>query len=335
MQSIDRSDEESSQLSNTSRRTFIKSVASATSFLATSSLGLGRFDDRPVRFGLIADLHQDLIHDARERLESFIYESKEQSVDTVIQLGDFATPVAKNQHIIDAFNASHPTALHVIGNHDTDGGRTSEQVVATWGMKSRFYSTEVRGIKLIVLDGNDRPAGHRSGYPAHIAENQIEWLTGELQHGGPMIVLCHQPLAGPSSVDNASVIQGLLTAASDRILVAINGHTHIDELLELGGVHYWHVNSAAYYWVGNQFSHTSYPPEVHAKFPAQSSTCPYQNGLFSFLEVNLRSGKIAITGRESTWVGSSPAELGVPQTTQLESGKQIIPAIRARSWERS
>jgi predicted phosphodiesterase len=335
MHSIDRSESGLSPDLISSRRTFIKSVAAAATFLGPSSLGLGSNDDRPVKLGLIADLHQDLIHDARERLESFIYESKEQSVDAVIQLGDFATPIPKNQHIIDAFNASHSTALHVIGNHDTDGGRTSEQVVATWGMKNRFYSTEVRGIKLIVLDGNDRPAGHRSGYPAHIAENQIEWLAGELQHSGPMIVLCHQPLAGPSSVDNASKIQGLLTAASDRVLVAINGHTHIDELLEVGGVHYWHVNSAAYYWVGNQFSHESYSPELHAKFPAQSSTCPYRNGLFSFLEVNLHSGKIAITGRESTWVGSSPAELGVPKTTQLESGKQIIPAIRARSWERS
>ena len=91
-----------------------------------------------------------------------------------------------------------------------------------------------------------------------------------------MIVLSHQPLAGPSCVDNAQVVQSLLAANADRILVAINGHTHIDEFFEIDGVHYWHVNSAAYYWMGSNYKHKNYSPEIHAKFPSQSSTCPYR-----------------------------------------------------------
>ena len=317
------------------RRTFIKGVASTLVFPTGSVFAKSSGDARPIKLGLIADLHQDLVHDAQERLDSFLQSAKEQSVDALIQLGDFATPIAKNRKVIETFNSAHSMPLHVIGNHDTDGGLKSAQVVAGWGMKNRFYSEDVRGLKLIVLDGNDRPLDHQSGYPAHIGSDQLEWLTGELKHPGSMIVVCHQPLAGPACVDNAKAVQGLLAANAERVLVAINGHTHIDELLEIDGVHYWHVNSAAYYWMGNKYKHESYSPEIHAKFPSQSSTCPYRDALFSFLEVDLGTGRVTITGRQSDWVGASPAELGLMKATGLEPDKQIVPQIRTQGWKRS
>ncbi len=317
------------------RRGFLKLLASSLILPTGSLLAQNTVENRSIKFGLIADLHQDVIHDAQERLETFIQAGKDQTLDALIQLGDFATPIPKNRKIIETFNSAHAVPLHVIGNHDTDGGLKTSQVVDGWGMKNRYYSAEVRGIKLIVLDGNDRPKDHTSGYPAHVAEDQLEWFEGELTHQGPMIVLCHQPLAGPKSIDNAPAVQTLLAAARDRILVVINGHTHIDEFLEIEGIHYWHVNSAAYHWVGEQYKHLSYSPEIHSQFRDQSFTCPYRQALFSFLEVDLSSGQILITGRETSWVGSSPAELGKPNASGLESGKQIVPSIRSRNWNRA
>ena len=297
------------------RRTFIKGIVSSSVFPVRSLLANGLADTRPIQLGLIADLHQDLVHDAQDRLDGFVQSAKGKMLDALIQLGDFATPIAKNRKVIETFNAAHAVPLHVIGNHDTDGGLKSAQVVDVWGMKNRFYSIELRGMKIITLDGNDRPLSHRSGYPAHIADNQLEWLVGELKHPGPMIILCHQPLAGPSSIDNAQAVRRLLAAHADRILLVINGHTHIDELLEMDGIHFWHVNSAAYYWMGSNYKHESYSPEIHAKFPSQSSTCPYREALFSFLELDLSTGSVTITGRQSLWVGATPAELGLANVT--------------------
>lgn len=301
---------------------------------SSRSLNAANSSNTKVRFGLIADLHQDIVPDASLRLETFLETCVEQKAHAIIQLGDFATPVAKNQPIIDQLNRNDVPILHVIGNHDTDGGLKIPQVVERWGMKSRFYSETIQGIKLIVLDCNDKPQNHRGGYPAHIANDQLEWLKAELQHKGPMLILSHQPLAGPAAIDNAPVVQKLLSDASDRILLAINGHTHIDELVEVDGIPYWHVNSASYYWVGSNFKHDSLSSEVHAKYPWMSSTCPYRDALFALLEIDLDSGGLLLSGRDSAWVGSSPAALGVANTPGLVCDQQIIPAIRPRELVR-
>lgn len=308
------------------RRTFIQ--LSTSLLVAYHSTRLNACDDTPispVRMGLIADLHQDLVPDASERLEQFLEQSAEQKPHALIQLGDFATPIAKNKSVIERFNATEIPKFHVIGNHDTDGGLKIAQVVDNWQMKSRFYSEMVQGIKLIVLDCNDKPLKHRGGYPAHIAEDQLEWLQAELQHTGPMLVVSHQPIAGPAAIDNAAAVQKLMTTAADRILLAINGHTHIDECLEVGGVQYWHVNSASYYWVGSQYKHESLSKELHAKYPAMSSTCPYRDSLFAFLEIDFARGLLTMTGRESVWIGPSPSDLGIADNPQ------ITPAIRPRT----
>ena len=45
-----------------------------------------------LKLGIIADLHQDIMHDSHDRLNSFINEMKKIGTDANIQLGDFAIP---------------------------------------------------------------------------------------------------------------------------------------------------------------------------------------------------------------------------------------------------
>jgi hypothetical protein len=97
--------------------------------------------------------------------------------------------------------------------------------------------------------------------------------------------------------------------------------------------HYRRISTFAR--VVDQFKHESYSPEIQSQFRDQSFTCSYRQALFSFLEVDLNSGQILISGCVSNWVGSSPAELGKPNALGLESGKQIFPAIRSRNWHRA
>lgn len=317
------------------RRTFWSFSAAALASLSLHRLANGNpLPKSNVRFGLIADLHQDLIPDALPRLEKFLEVSSEQKADAVIQLGDFATPIAKNQSVIDLFGRFNISKFHVIGNHDTDGGLKISQVVDKWNMKGRFYSEMVQGIKLIILDCNDKPKGHRGGYPAHIADDQLTWLRSELEHPGPILIFSHQPLAGPAAIDNAAVVQQLLSGAADRVLLAINGHTHIDELIEVKEIPYWHVNSASYYWVGSDYKHESLSKELHDKYPWMSSTCPYSDPLFAFLEIDLINGSLTMTGRQSNWIGASPSQLGIANKPGLSSEQQIVPTIRNRSLSR-
>jgi calcineurin-like phosphoesterase family protein len=256
---------------------------------------------------------------------------KEEKPDALLQLGDFAYPTKKNEAVTKAFEKAHPRTLHVLGNHEIDGGDSFDQVAKLWGMKGRYYTENVNGLDLIVLDGNEKPKNHKRGYPKHIGQKQLEWLAKQLKTlKGPILVISHQPLAGPGSIDNAGEVQTLLEAAADKVLLAVNGHTHIDHVARAGKISYLHVNSASYKWVGGSHRNKSYPPEVHSKFRWVEYTCPYRDSLFATLTIDPDNGRIEVKGRESQWVGKSPSQLAIPTKYGLTNGKEICPKIRSR-----
>jgi len=286
---------------------------------------------KPIKLGMIADLHQDVMHDGPARLKVFLDAMKEEKPDALLQLGDFAYPTKKNEVVAKAFEKAHPRALHVLGNHEIDGGHSFDQVAKLWGMKGRYYTENVNGLDLVVLDCNEKPKNHKGGYPAHIGQEQLEWLAKQLKTlKGPILVISHQPLAGPGSIDNAGEVQTLLEAAADKVLLAVNGHTHIDHVARVGRISYLHVNSASYKWVGGSHRNKSYPAEVHSKFRWVEYTCPYRDSLFATLTIDPENGRIEVKGRESQWVGKSPSQLAIPTKYGLTNGKEICPKIRSR-----
>ena len=285
----------------------------------------------PIKLGLIADLHQDVMHDGPTRLKAFLDAMTVEKPDALLQLGDFAYPSKKNTVVTEAFAKSHPKALHVLGNHEIDGGHSFDQVAKLWGMKGRYYTENINGLDLLVLDANEKPKGHKRGYPAYVGQKQLEWLEKQLKIlKGPILVVSHQPLAGPGSIDNADEVQALLNEATEKVLLAVNGHTHIDHVARVGKLSYLHVNSASYKWVGGSHRNKSYPPEVHSKFRWIEYTCPYRDSLFATLTVDPAKGLIQLKGRESQWVGKSPSQLGTPTKYGLTNGKEICPKIRNR-----
>jgi len=315
------------------RRDFIR----ATGVVATSILlprqvmaALSKIK-KPIKLGMIADLHQDVMHDGPARLKAFLDAMKEEKPDALVQLGDFAYPTKKNEVVTKAFEKAHPKALHVLGNHEIDGGHSFDQVAKLWGMKGRYYTENVNGLDLIVLDGNEKPKNHKRGYPKYVGQEQLEWLAKQLKTlKGPILVISHQPLAGPGSIDNAGEVQALLNAAADKVLLAVNGHTHIDHVAKEGKLSYLHVNSASYKWVGGSHRNKSYPAEVHSRFRWVEYTCPYRDSLFATLTLDPDNGRIELKGRESQWVGKSPSQLAIPTKYGLTNGKEICPKIRGR-----
>jgi Icc protein len=316
-----------------SRRGFIKTAAVAAGSLALPALGKtrGAILDKPIKIGLITDLHQDIMHDGPERMAAFAKAMETFRPDATLQLGDFAVPSSKNQKVADLFNTTSAMPLHVLGNHDMDGGHKKEQCLIAWKMPQRYYSREIQGLTLLVLDGNDAGSPtHKGGYAAYVGKEQTQWLADQLNAAkGPVIVISHQPLAGPSAIDNAQDVQTILTAHADKILAALCGHTHIDYLLRVGNVPYLHLNSASYFWVGPQHAHPSYPAEIHEKYRTIANTCPYRDVVFSTLTVT-PDGSVSIEGRQSDWVGRSPGALGFGKGVTLTDGEEIAPRIRNR-----
>lgn len=316
-----------------SRRDFLRTtgVVATSIILPNQVMGVLRKIKKPVKLGLIADLHQDVMHDGPARLKAFLDAMKEESPDALVQLGDFAYPTKKNDAVTKAFEKAHSRTLNVLGNHEIDGGHTFDAVAKLWGMKGRYYTENINGLDLIVLDCNEKPKNHKGGYPAHIGEQQLEWLEKQLKTlKGPILVISHQPLAGTSCIDNAGEVQKLLNSAADKVLLAVNGHTHIDHVDRVGEISYLHVNSASYKWVGGSHRNKSYPVEIHSKFRWIEYTCPYQDSLFTTLTIDPANGRIDVKGRESQWVGKSPSQLGIAAKLDRTDGIEICPKIRDR-----
>ena len=316
------------------RRGFL-CAATATSLAITlprTAAAAAQRLDAPVRIGLIADLHHDVMHDGLARLGAFVEDMAIRRPHALVQLGDFAYPNMANKQVIDRFNHAHEHALHVIGNHDTDAGHTRQQCLDNWGMSGRYYAENIGGLQLLVLDGNDDGSPtYQGGYASYVGEEQQKWLRAQLAHlDGPAIIISHQPLAGAFAVDNAGEMQAILGEASDKVLLVLNGHSHMDDVLQVDDVTYLHVNSASYQWVGSKHQHESYSKDVHAQFPWISHTCPYRDALFATLTVDPKSMTVHIGGRQSEWVGPSPGELGVELHSSLTDGEEIAPRIQDR-----
>ncbi|MBM3426584.1 MAG: hypothetical protein FJX97_06285 [Bacteroidetes bacterium] len=316
------------------RRSFIKtSLLTSCSFLLPPAiLDLWAGEEQSLRLGLITDLHKDIIHDADLRLQTFLETLKGVSPHAKIQLGDFAIPKKENQSFIDLFNQGSIPSLHVMGNHDLDEGYTKEQVIQSFGMSAAYYAQVIQGIRILVLDGND-PGSPKStaGYASYIGKVQQDWLDQELTTSKePVLILSHQPIAGIYTIDNATEIQALLSAHASKIILAINGHAHVDQFLKVGGVSYLHLNSASYYWVGEKHSHLSMDAATHAVYPSLSRTCPYAEVLFGILTLDRKKGTLTLTGRKSSWIGPSPLELGYGILSKEEQELYLQPQISYR-----
>ena len=317
-----------------SRRAFLNTATAASLTLALPRLSAGAVGRlaKPVRIGVIADLHHDVMHDGADRLGVFLEEMSVTKPDAILQLGDFAYPSEGNSGLITRFNEAHDRSLHVIGNHDTDAGFTKDNCIERWGMPGRYYARDIEGIKLLVLDGNDQGSPtHKGGYVSYVGEEQVAWLKEQLETlEGPIIVASHQPLAGAYAVDNAEELQAVLGDAASKVILVINGHSHIDEVIRAANVTYMHVNSASYKWVGGDHRHESYSEEIHGEHPWISYTCPYRDSLYATISVDPASHTIRVKGATSSWVGKSPAELGIDMHPNLINGEQIAPRIRNR-----
>jgi predicted phosphodiesterase len=298
-------------------------------FLKTSALATGAFVFSPnaktisagkkIRFGLIADLHHDIMHDAPDRLSAFIKEMNADAPDFIIQMGDFCMPKKENQPLMDIWNQFNGPAYHVIGNHDTDGGYTREQVVNFWKATGKYYSYDAKGFHFVILDGNenneskDRPPG----YARYISRVQIEWLKKDLdQTSLPVIVCCHQGLDNDTGgLENGMMIRYTLEMANKKagfkkVILVLSGHHHQDYYNHINDIHYVQVNSASYQWLGDNYQEIRYSAEVDKNHPNIKKTVPYKDPLWALIEIE-EKGKISIKGKQSVFVGSAPEKMGV------------------------
>lgn len=315
-----------------SRRDFLKGAGAGVCVLTFRPPAHAATGLKELRFGMCADVHKDVMHDADQRLATFLGAMADKRAHFVAQMGDFCQPIEANNSFREVWHGWKGARYDVIGNHDMDGGKTREQFREYVGMEAGYYTFLQQGYRFIVLDGNDRHDKAPGGYPRHIGPEQRAWLAETLADTTePVIVLSHQSLENASGVDNGAEVRAILEAANEaagwgRVLVCFSGHHHLDDLVEVEGIPYVQVNSMSYKWVGGKKRHQSYSEEVHAAHPWIEYTCPYEDPLWAYVTIDPK-GVLRIEGIRSRWVGASPEELGYPEGKDTRG---ITPNVSAR-----
>jgi predicted phosphodiesterase len=303
-----------------SRRTFLKYLGlSLVPFSFTWSLAAAaRASLQPVRFGLCADPHKDIMHDADERLRVFVEAAQRERSDFILQMGDFCRPYEKNRSFLKTWGSFAGPRYHTLGNHDNDGGFAWQAVLDFWGVKDRYYSFDQGGWHFVVLDGNEKkPTKPAPGYPRFIGAEQLAWLEADLRKtASPTLVFSHQSLEDDEGVENRAEVRSVLEKANTvagwrKVGVCLSGHHHIDFQREINGIQYLQINSMSYSWLGEKYQHVRYSAEVDKAFPYLKYTAPYKDSLFALCRLE-PDGRMTIRGVRSEFVGPSPWELGVP-----------------------
>jgi len=286
----------------------------------------------PIRFGLLADLHQDVMPDGVERATAFVEAMTKAKVDFILQLGDFCVPKEANRPLLQAWEKFRADRYHVLGNHDTDGGFTREQAVKFLGMPKNHYSFDKAGLRYIVLDGND-PGAQKKGYKRYVAPEQLKWLEGEITAAKtPVVIFIHQSLDQPDGVSNQAEVRKVLNTANvspHKVLAVFSGHHHMNYSKVIDDIAHIQINSASYHWVGDKLAHTSYSADVHKSHPHLKMTCPYEKPLWAVVSIDLNAAILKVEGRTTKWKGGSPWDHGA--TAKTHDAELIQPEISDRT----
>ena len=318
------------------RRSFLKTVSLCSCAYLFQPLAFGSNDQQNMlRFGLIADVHQDIMHDSPQRITAFAAAMDEAKADFICQLGDFCIPLERNRDFFKCWEQFEGPRYHVLGNHDMDEGFTQDQAVAYYKMPGKHYAFDAKGVHFIVLNDNE-PGGKSEGYKRYISKEQLSWLSEILQQTQlPTIVFSHQALDAASEIENCAEVRKTLEQAENKagqkkVVACFCGHHHDDQLNEINGIKYVRINSASYLGLGEKYKHESYSKEIHQKHPSIAYTAPYKDPLWALVEIDLTKHTLTIKGKCTTWFGPSPWELGMDK--KWMDPKVFVPRISDRAF---
>lgn len=320
------------------RRNFLSQAAvGSAAFLMPVNLLAGspnKTSQNPLRFGICTDVHKDLMHDADERLQAFIHRASDQAFDFIIQLGDFCRPYDYNRGFMDIWNSFRGEKLHVLGNHDMDGGFTRTQVVKYWQARGTYYSLDINGFHLVILDGNDQDdsADRPAGYARFFGQEQLEWLEADLaQTELPTLVFSHQGIDnGLGGITNGTKTRLIFERANQqagfqKVVAVFSGHHHQDYHNNYNGIHYIQINSMSYSWLGEKYQHIRYSEKIDEQYPWIKYTLPYRDPLWA--EIQISTDQLMVKGRSTEFVGPSHIDLGMPE---FEFGYPVVSKISDR-----
>ncbi len=314
------------------------------------------------KFLVYADLHVDIMHDGAARMQVILEEAKKQRAEYLIHLGDIMYP---DTAFLKEHDAGHERSgwfvnerddekfairkmiadsglkqYGVLGNHDMDA--CGKRLACLYNvLPAPSYTSDRDGVRFIALDTNffledgayvpyDHCNYSRQPSVSWLGPEQLAWLKEQIMASPfPCVLLSHAPLGDEklNSPDNRAVWDIVRECNADRrrVIFAMNGHNHIDGVAVRSGVPFMSVNSASNIWIGHKYSCVRYSETISRLYPHMTGCAPYWDALFAVVTIDGEG--IHVRGRQSTFVGPSPYELGFPPEDFYH---KIRPAVRDR-----
>ncbi len=243
------------------RRAFLQhgTLVLAAASVAPSSR-LAAAEQPGLRVGLVTDLHYADKRPAgtrhyRETLRKLAEAGQQFAQDQptfLVELGDLidaAESVAVEEGYLKTINREFAAICkerhYVLGNHCVDMLKKEEFLGGVEQQKS-YYSFDRGGFHFVVLDSCFRSDGEPYGRKnfqwtdANVPAAELEWLDADLEATDKqVIVFAHQRLDVNNNhgVKNNAVVRKILES-SGRVLAVFQGHSHQNDLIEIGGIHY-------------------------------------------------------------------------------------------------
>lgn len=318
-----------------SRRAFIAKAGLAAATIGVTGLRSFAFDStnavrkspggRSLRIGWITDVHHGYIKDATQRLEAFMEAVAKQKPDFILQGGDFCHPKPEAKPFVQLWEQFKGDRYHVLGNHDMDWG-TKEQIMELWGMKDKYYSFDKGDFHFVIMDCNyilkDGKYLDFANSNYYIDPNnrdlvnpeQIEWLKADLEATDKQtIIVSHQAfdeIWNAGGVPNRHLVRKVIDDANNRadfqkVIACFCGHHHLDDHSFINNVHYFQMNSASYFYVGDGFG-------------SDGSKAVYKDPLYAFVTID-PEGRIIIEGKQSHFNSPTPTETKYPDAPRLSA----------------
>lgn len=244
------------------RRAFLQNGALllATAATVEDSLLLADDDKGFLRIGLITDLHHADKASAgtrhyRETLGKLAEAATQFEKDKpkfVVELGDLidaADSVETEQSYLKTINREFSRISkdrhYVLGNHCVDM-LTKEEFLGGVEQTKSYYSFDRDDFHFVVLDACFRSDGQPYGRKnskwndANIPAAELEWLKADLKETTKkVVVFAHQRLdvSNDHGVKNCSDVRRLFEESA-KVLAVFQGHSHQNDLKDIGGIHY-------------------------------------------------------------------------------------------------
>lgn len=242
------------------RRAFLNNGTLTLAVAAISPSRLFAAEKTELRVGLVTDLHyadqppagSRHYRETLDKLEEAAVRFEKDKPDFIVELGDLidaADSVDTEKQYLATVNREFSTICkdrhYVLGNHCVDT-LTKSEFLGGVEQESSYYSFDRAGFHFVVLDSCFRSDGQPYGRKnfkwtdANVPPAELEWLKADLHStANKVIVFAHQRLdvSTGHGVKNNQEIRKVLEASS-KVLAVFQGHSHRNDLREIGGIHY-------------------------------------------------------------------------------------------------